>query len=74
MQAFLFGVWVVGEQVQVVCWLLASSSSGTTPGDSVSVAVLAPVGCHHPIPGDMEGFVMVGLGRNITAPYGVPRR
>jgi len=73
-QAFLFGVWVVGEQVQVVRWLLASSSSRTTPGDSVSVAVLAPMGCHHAIPGDTEGFVMVGLGRNITAPYGVSVR
>lgn len=31
MQAFLFGVWVEGGQVQVVHWLLTSSASQATP-------------------------------------------
>lgn len=31
MQAFLFGVWVEGGQVQVVHWLLTSCTSQATP-------------------------------------------
>lgn len=79
MQAFLFGVRVAADQVQVVRWLLASSGSQTTPGGSVSdpsgcgrpspspTRVLAPMWCHHTIPGDPESFGMVGPEPNLAS-------
>lgn len=73
MQAFLFGVWVEGGQVQVVHWLLTSCTSQATPSPPTPPSpglspkrVLAPGRCHHTGPGDTESLHGTRAGYNVT--------